>query len=143
MDQTLRDLIAAVPPGMPRLGLTRLLDRAVQITAGLEAAHRQGIIHRVKPANIFVTSEGQAKILDFGLAKLALAEPAAVDSPTDDHGEDRNSDEPKQEVKSLTACSSRRSRGTCTRRPGVTTVRTPSVARTRRGIHPPRALRRR
>lgn len=70
--QTLRELIAAAGPGEPPLKLSKLLDLAIQVVDGLDAAHQKGIIHRdIKPANIFVTHVGQAKILDFGLAKLA------------------------------------------------------------------------
>lgn len=105
--QTLRELISTAGLRKQPLELAKLLDFAVQIAAGLEAAHQQGIIHRdIKPANIFVTSQGQAKILDFGLAKLSLTGTIAADFPTTDHREGASPPyEPKYEAESLTASS--------------------------------------
>jgi serine/threonine protein kinase len=76
---TLQRRIAGQP-----LPVSDALEWAIQIAGALVAAHSKGIVHRdIKPSNLFITSDAQAKVLDFGLAKQASGQPAAsTQAPT-------------------------------------------------------------
>ena len=94
--QTLQERIETAGQQKKPLPTSEVLDLALQIVAGLEAAHTKGVIHRdVKPANIFITNRAEVKILDFGLAKIveqdaaqqttkqaALSETSGASTPT-------------------------------------------------------------
>ena len=75
--------LAGQQPSQRRLPARKAVDYALQMVRGLSAAHDKGITHRdLKPENVFLTTDGQLKILDFGLAKLAEPAVASIDAQT-------------------------------------------------------------
>jgi serine/threonine protein kinase len=105
--ETLKQTLATGP--MP---LERAVELGSQIADALEAAHGAGIVHRdLKPANVFLTERGDAKILDFGLAKLTGAEKQLLGSEVETAAQERNLTSPGMTLGTVAYMSPEQARG--------------------------------
>lgn len=105
--QTVKEQIAA-----GGFKVDELLEVGIHIADALDAAHGRGIVHRdIKPANIFITERGQAKALDFGLAKLVDDDASMVSETRDSDTEDGNLTNPGAAVGTVAYMSPEQARG--------------------------------
>lgn len=124
---TLREF-RSMTAGTEPLEVVKLLELAVQIVAGLEAAHEKGIVHRdVKPSNIFITKRGAAKLLDFGIAK-SLEPDIQADSENGSNGPKTSPQAEASRLRSLHLTRTGVALGT--EEPGPRTATTSSLYRT-------------